>query len=158
MRGTARAAHYHYEMIPILVLLWCADLGGRAEYIGGTLPRLGDRAEGRVMATDPDRLLFRTKSATLDVPYRQINLLEYGQKADRRYLTAVLISPVFLLAKKRTHFLTVGFSDEQGQQQAMVFRVEKGDVRALLASLEARTGLRVQFQDHEARKAAFGSK
>ena len=112
MRGTARAAHYHYEMIPILVLLWCADLGGRAEYIGGTLPRLGDRAEGRVMATDPDRLLF----------------------------------------------LTVGFSDEQGQQQAMVFRVEKGDVRALLASLEARTGLRVQFQDHEARKAAFGSK
>lgn len=157
-RGKDAAPHYHYEMFPLLVLLWCADLGGRAEYIGGTLAGLGERAEGRVMATDPDRMLFRTKSSTVDVPYRQINLLEYGQKADRRYLSAVLISPVFLLAKKRTHFLTVGYSDEQGQQQAMVFRVEKGDVRALLASLEARTGLRVQFQDHEARKAAFGSK
>lgn len=145
-------------MFPLLVLLWCADLGGRAEYVGGTLANLNDRPEGRVVATDPDHMVFRTKASSVDVPYRQINLLEYGQKADRRYVAAFLVSPVFLLAKKRTHFLTVGYSDAEGRQQAMVFRVEKGDIRALLASLEARTGLRVQFQDQEARKAAYGSK
>jgi hypothetical protein len=52
----------------------------------------------------------------------------------------------------------VGYRDEQDRQQAMVFRLDKGDVRSVLASLEARTGLKVQFQDNEARKAAWGSK
>jgi hypothetical protein len=35
----------------------------------------------------------------------------------------------------------------------LVFRVEKGDIRSLLASLQARTGRRVEYQDDEARKA-----
>jgi len=33
-----------------------------------------------------------------------------------------------------------------------VFQVEKGDVRALLAGLEAKTGRRVEVTDDEARK------
>ena len=66
---------------------------------------------------------------------------------------AVVISPVFLLSKSRRHFLTVGYTDEQGQQQAMVFRVDKNSIRATLVALEARTGLKIQYQDQEARKA-----
>jgi hypothetical protein len=38
----------------------------------------------------------------------------------------------------------------------MVFKVDKGKIRALLVSLEARTGLKVQFQDEQARKAGKG--
>jgi len=56
------------------------------------------------------------------------------------------------MSKKRTHFLTVGYEDDHGHQQALVFRVSKGDIRALLACLEARTGRKVEFQDVEARK------
>ena len=67
-----------------------------------------------------------------------------------------LLLVLLLLAKKRKHYLTVGYSDEQGRQQAMVFEVHKGAVRGLLVSLEARTGLRVEFQDEEARKAGKG--
>jgi hypothetical protein len=37
-----------------------------------------------------------------------------------------------------------------------VFRVDKSDIRATLVSLEARTGLRVEYQDPEARKAGKG--
>ena len=92
----------------------------------------------------------------LGVPYKRINLLEYGQNANRRIAMAVVISPLFLLSKARKHFLTVGYTDDEGKQQAMVFRVDKGNVRATLASLEARTGLKVQFQDDEARKAGKG--
>ena len=107
---------------------------------------------------DPARLVFVNKKQNLHVPYPQINLLEYGQKADRRIVAAVLISPLFLLSKKRDHFLTIGYADPNGQQQALVLKVEKRDLRSVLASLEARTGLRVTFQDNEARKAAWGSK
>jgi 6-phosphogluconolactonase (cycloisomerase 2 family) len=82
--------------------------------------------------------------------------LEYGQKVDRRYLAAVVISPLFMLAKKRQHFLTVGFQDDDGHQQAMVFRVDKNDIRLTLVALEARTGQQVQYQDDEARMAGKG--
>jgi hypothetical protein len=55
--------------------------------------------------------------------------------------------------KKRDHYVTVGFELEDGQQQALLFRVDKDDLRSLLVSLEARTGRKVEYQDDEARKA-----
>ena len=82
--------------------------------------------------------------------------MEYGEKVDRRYIAAVLISPLFLLAKKREHFLTVGYADDEDRQQAMIFRVSKDDIRAMLVSLEARTGRKVEFQDDDARKSGKG--
>ena len=108
------------------------------------------------MTSDSSEFQFRAKESSVKIPYGKINMIEYGQKVDRRYLTAVLISPIFLLSKARKHFLTVGFTDERGNQQAMVFRVDKNDIRIVLASLEARTGRKVQFQDDEARKAGKG--
>jgi len=68
----------------------------------------------------------------------------------------VLISPLFLIAKRRSHFLTIGYADSDGRQQAVVLEVSKGDIRQLLVSLEARTGRRVEYQDEEARKAGKG--
>ena len=88
--------------------------------------------------------------------YTDINLIEYGQNVDRRYVMAVLVSPLLLLSKKRQHFLTLGYTDSERRQQAMVFRVDKNNIRALLVALEARTGLKVQFQDEQARKAGKG--
>jgi hypothetical protein len=90
------------------------------------------------------------------VPYENINILEYGQKVDRRYLMAIAISPLLLLSKKRKHFLTVGYSDEQGRQQALVFQVNKSHIRPVIVSLEAKTGRKVEYQDPEARKAGAG--
>ena len=69
---------------------------------------------------------------------------------------AVVISPLFLLSKKRQHFLTIGYGDKQGKQQALVFKVDKDRIRSVLVALEARTGLKVEFQDNEARKKGRG--
>ena len=63
---------------------------------------------------------------------------------------------MLLLSKSHKHFLTIGYVDTDGRQQALVFRVEKGDIRSVLAGLEARTGRRIEYQDAEARKAAKG--
>lgn len=131
-------------------------LAGNAEYVGGTVAALGQGASGSFEATDDRYMVFFAGKTSVRVAYDQINMVEYGQKVDRRYLSAALISPLFILAKKRQHFLTVAYKDEDGRQQAMVFRVAKSDIRALLVSLEARTGLRVQYQDEEARKAGKG--
>ena len=133
-----------------------ADAGSGAEYVGGTLAHLGARVAGRIHVTDPEVFLFETKKAGVELPYDRINLLEYGQQAGRRYLLALAISPLLLLSKSRKHFLTVSFKDEAGRQQAMVFQLDKRDVRAVLAGLEARTGLKVDYLDDEARKAGGG--
>src|ERR1700761_7999184 len=130
--------------------------GSRAEYIGGTRPDIPANNTGDIHVTDRVYFIFVSKHTQIKVPYERINLLEYGQKVDRRYVAAVVISPLFLLAKKREHFLTVGFQDDDGQQQAMVFRVDKNDVRLTLVALEARTGQQVQYQDDEARIAGKG--
>ena len=130
--------------------------GGHAEYVGGTIARIPEGCSGTIAAMDEQYFVFYSKGASWRVPYEKINLLEYGQKVDRRYLAAVLISPLFLLAKKRSHFLTVGYSDEENRQQAMVFKVGKDDIRMVLVSLEARTGRKVEFQDDDARKAGTG--
>lgn len=132
------------------------ERGGCVEYIGGTIERLAEAPKGRLDTTHRTHLLFQAKQTLYAVPWDNINLLEYGQRVGRRYAMAVLISPVLVLSKGRKHFLTIGFVDEEGEQQAMIFRVEKDDIRALLVSLEARTNLEVEYQDEEARNAGKG--
>ena len=133
-----------------------AGSGSRAEFMGGTVPHFAAGIEGRVHTTDPEVLVLEAKKAALEVPYERVNLLEYGQQAGRRYLLALVVSPLLLLSKSRKHFLTVGYKDDEGRQQAVVFQVHKDDVRALLASLEARTGLKISYTDDEARKTGGG--
>ena len=134
-----------------------ALLGGipsdKAVYRGGTIASLAENTEGAVATTDEQQLVFAHKKGRFSVPYNRVNFLEFGQKAGRRLGLAIVISPVLLLSKKRRHFLTVNFLDEQGQQQAMVLELGKNIVRTTLASLEARTGKRIEYQDEEARKA-----
>lgn len=126
--------------------------GAKVEYVGGTLPGLKPGNDLRISAVDTSALAIAGKITSVRVPYSQINQLEYGQKVGRAVLPAVVISPLFLLNKTRKHFLTLGYTDAGGAQQAVVVRIPKGDVRAVLASLEARTGLRVTYQDNDARK------
>ena len=67
---------------------------------------------------------------------------------------AITVSPLFLLSKKRRHYLTIGYLDREGAQQAAVFELGKKIVRTTLAGLEARTGLLVDYESEEARRAA----
>jgi hypothetical protein len=126
--------------------------GARARLTGSTLPDLPLKCDLRIDMTGEQELLFITRRLTLHVPYDKVNTLEYGQHVSRRYAEAILISPLMLLSKSRKHFVTVGYTDINGRQQALVFQVNKSDVRAVLAGLEAKTGRKVEYEDDEARK------
>lgn len=128
------------------------DPGLRAQFIGGTLVGVKAKANARLDFTAADALALQCGEKALRIDYKRINTLEYGQNVSRRYAAAILLSPMFLLSKARRHFVTIGYLDEAGAQQALVLRVDKNDVRSVLASLEARTGRRVEYQDDEARK------
>lgn len=140
-----------------LFLCTCAGIavagrsGSRVEYIGGTRGDIPPNNSGEIRVTDETYFVFVSKHTEVKIPYERINLLEYGQKIDRHFVAAALISPIFMVAKKREHFLTVGFENDNGHQEALVFRVNKDDLRLTLVTLEARTGQEVKFQNEEAR-------
>jgi hypothetical protein len=127
--------------------------GSRVDYMGGTRPDIPNDKPGEIRLTDNTYFVFLTRKTEVKIPYERINLVEYGQQIDRRYAAAALISPAFALMKKREHFLTLGFQDDEGRQQAMLFRINKDDVRLTLIAIEARTGQKVAYQDEEARIA-----
>ena len=127
-----------------------ARQGCRVEYLGGTQAAIPSDKDGEIRLSDNTYFVFLAKKIQVKIPYERINLVEYGEQVDRRYLAA-LISPAFALMKKRQHFLTLGFQDDDGHQQAMLFKVNASDLRLALISLEARTGQSVQYQDEEAR-------
>jgi len=143
-------------VLALLAITACGAAQSRAEYVGGTAAGIESGNRGSIDVSDQRYLAFYTGKEQIRVRYDRIDLLEYGQKVDRRLLMAVVISPMFLLSKRRKHFLSIGYVDDDGNHQAMVFRVDKNDIRATLVSLEARTGLKIQYQDEEARKAGKG--
>ena len=107
---------------------------------------------GTYETADPTAFIMTAQGRTVKIPYARINLIEYGQNVSRRIVLAILISPMFLLAKSREHFVTLGYTDENGAQQAIVLQVDKRSVRSTLTTLEVRTGRTVRCQDDEARK------
>ncbi len=129
------------------------------QYSGGTSPQVAAGVQGRIELTDDQYFAFYSKKAQLRVPYDHINLIEYGQQVSARIVQAIALRPLvsgaelLALTKSRKHFLTIGYTGENGKQQALVFRVDKSGIRAALVSIEARTGLKVAYQDEEARKA-----
>lgn len=129
-------------------------------YVGGTAS-IKEMTDGRSSASDLTAFVFEYKEkkipTSLKIPYERINSLEYGQKAGRRVGLAIALSPLALLSKKRKHFLTIGYQDEADKQQAAVFELGKGIVRTTLASLEARTGRKIEYQDEEARQSSKGN-
>ena len=154
MRIRPRLSAACFALLPALTPALAAQ--SRAQYAGGTSSQLATGVDGRIELSDEDYFAFYSKKTQVRVAYDRINLIEYGQSVSRRLALAAIISPLFLLSKSRKHFLTVGYMGEDGKQQALVFRVDKGGIRATLVSLEARTGLKVEYQDEEARKAGKG--
>jgi hypothetical protein len=134
-----------------------AGLGSdKTAYIGGTENQIKEGTEGTSSAKDEKNFVFEFKNGKVEIPYDQVDDLEYGQKAGRRLGLALAISPWLLLSHKRKHFLTVGWKDAQDKQHAAVFELGKSVVRTTIATLEARTGKKVDFQDDEARKSGLG--
>ena len=128
--------------------------GKEAKYIGGTVTALPENTEGKIELAQSAAEFTAKGDAKLIIPYDKIDSLEYGQKAGRRLGLSLAVSPLFLLSKKRRHFLTLNFVDETGKKQGAVFELSKGIVHETLSMLETKTGKKVEYESDEARKHA----
>ncbi len=131
--------------------------GDQAMYVGGTITAIREKTEGKLVTSGDTVATFTAKKGSFTIPYQKISSLEYGQKAGRRIGVAVAVNPLFLLSKKRKHYLTVGFVDENGNKQGAVFEIGKGKVRSVTTVLETRSGKKIEFESDDAKKH-FGGK
>ena len=149
-----------YAFCSLLLLMGAAWAGlgsDKTMYMGGTINTVKEQSEGVSSARDEKVFTFTSPAGNITIPYDRVDSLEYGQKAGRRVAAAVLVSPYILFSKKRRHYLTISWKDENDKQQAAVFELGKGIVRVTLATLEARTGRKIEYQDEEARNAGRGN-
>jgi hypothetical protein len=145
----------------------------KAAFIGGTakdkfFPNVTKPVEGDLMTNDEKLLKFTYKlgneSRLYSIPYDQIIDIEYGQKAGRRVgaaiASAILLTPLglfMLFSKKRKHYVTIGYKDEEAKEQVAVFELGKDIVRTTLPIIETRSGKKITYQDEEAKKSGKGS-
>jgi hypothetical protein len=121
-------------------------------YVGDTVAAVPKKTEGRVDFSSSDTILFSFKNEKLSIPYKEITSLEYGQKAGRRVGVALAVSPVAVFSKKRRHYITIAFTDTNGNKHGAVLEVAKGLVGTFVRTIEQRSGRAVDFESADAKK------
>jgi hypothetical protein len=155
------------SLVLIISFLWtplvaAAVRGKAARYVGGTVSIYKEAIDGTWELAEKAAVFTAEKNGgTLSIPYDKIESLEFGQKVGRRLgaatAGAIIVSPVFLLllfSKKRKHFVSITFVDEEDKKQGAVFELAKGIVKQSLSTLESKSGKKVEYESEEARKHA----
>lgn len=146
------------SVVLIASFLWtplaaAAVRGKSARYVGGTVAAFKQAVDGTWELSEKSVIFTAEKNGgKLTIPYDKIESIEYGQKVGRRVGAAVMVSPLFLLSKKRKHFVTIQFLDEGGNKQGAVFELPKDSVKESLMTLESRSGKKVEYESDEAKK------
>jgi len=123
------------------------------QYVGGTVTAIPQEAVGDLITADEKMLSFtwteggKSGGGEWRIPYDRVTYLGYGQHVAGRGWNGK-----GMWTNKRRHYLTLQFKDDQGKGQAAVFMVGKKSIRALPKILELRTGLKLQYEDEEARE------
>ena len=125
----------------------------KAMYLGGTVP-MAPKSEGVMATSDETKLVFVADKGLgmVEIPWKQIEEAEYGQKVGRRMKTAIFLTPIALFSKARKHYLTLTYKDAKGEMQSGVFELGKDLVRTTLTVVETRMGRKITYQDEEAAK------
>jgi hypothetical protein len=149
----------------VLLLIWAvacpvpllaAVRGREVMYVGGTMKAVPEATKGALDTDNDKALVFTSPSGSFQIPYDRITSLEYGQKAGRRLGVALVITVWALFSKKRRHFVTIGFTDENNSPQGVVLEIPKGYTKTVLTILEVRSGRKVEYESEEARKHVHG--
>ncbi len=130
--------------------------GDDVRYVGGTIVEIPQDTEGSLLINPEKGLMFECKKGSFEIPFDRVTSLEYGQKAGRRIGVAIMVNPVFLLSKKRKHFLTLGYKDSKDQNQGVVLELAKGLPAKVITIVEARSGVKCDYESEEARKHLHG--
>ena len=82
--------------------------------------------------------------SVVSIPDDKIKSILYEKTSKPRYAEALLISPFFLFTHSKKHFLTIQYTDTDGQGKFAMIHLDKGNARDVVAAAEAETGKKVE--------------
>lgn len=88
-------------------------------------------------------------SSVLSVKYDAIKSMLYERTSRPRYVAAVLVSPLFLFAHSKKHYLTIQYSGNDGAGQYAIVHLDKKNARSAVAAAEAATGKKVDRDEEK---------
>lgn len=153
-------------VLPILLLAPAAARAGvgkkEVRYLGGVWTDVREGTEGKIRLED-DAAVFVFDGRRYKLPYSSITSLEYGQKVGRRVgatigwgaTTLGIAALPMLLSKKRRHFATIGYTDEQGKPQGLVVEFGKEINRSAMKMLSLKSGKEIEFESEKAREEFY---
>jgi hypothetical protein len=87
--------------------------------------------------------------AVLSIPDDKIKSMLYEKTSKPRYAEAILISPLFIFAHSKKHFLTIQYTDTDGQGKFAMVHLDKGNAQDIVATAEAETGKKVERSEEK---------
>jgi hypothetical protein len=129
---------------------WAAVRGEMAAYLGGTA-NIPKDARGTFDFSDLyGALKYKYQGGEFALPYKRITVLETGDKVGHRVGLGVALGATLLglwalpiaFSHKERHFLTVGYTQDDGRPGALVFELPKANAWTVVRTLENRTGKR----------------
>jgi hypothetical protein len=87
--------------------------------------------------------------SVISIPDDRIKSILYEKTSKPRYAEALLISPFFLFTHSKKHFLTIQYTDTDGQGKFAMIHMDKGNARDIVAAAEAETGKTVDRSEEK---------
>ena len=113
--------------------LFAGTSNGQKKAGGSTKGALVFNSEKKVIEFQAEK-----GSEVISIPYSQVKSLLYEQASKPRYTEAVLISPMFLLAHSKKHYLTIQFTDPNGTGQYAIVHLDKKNAQEAVATARPR--------------------
>jgi hypothetical protein len=88
-------------------------------------------------------------ASVISIPDDKIKTILYEKTSKPRYAEAILISPFFLFTHSKKHFLTIQYTDSEGQGKFAMIHMDKGNARDIVAAAEAETGKTVDRSEEK---------
>ena len=88
---------------------------------------------------------FLSKGSELvKVEKPQVTSLLYERTSRPRYVSGLLLAWPLLFTKGKKHFLTIQYKNSAGQGEFALLHLDKSNYQAILAAIEAATGVKVE--------------
>jgi hypothetical protein len=131
--------------------VWALD-PHKAMYVGGTVSSLPPgRVEGSLDFSGAAAMSFiaAKDGSSVSVQWKSIQDLEYGPQVPPRWKAAKSLKslPSFMSKKSRKHYITIGYKDFAGADQAVVFELGDQIIRRTLTALKDKSGKPLTCQD-----------
>jgi len=88
-------------------------------------------------------------ASVISIPDDKIKSMLYEKTSKPRYAEAILISPFFLFAHSKKHFLTIQYADADGTWKFAMIHMDKSNARDIVVAAEAETGKKVERSEEK---------